>query len=262
MKSGFIAKALPNLSYFDLAKVESIFYYGNTNLLESNALKVAIVGTRHPNKYTQQQTANLAKAISNNGGIVVSGGALGVDIIAHKNALPNTILISPVSIEYIYPAFNKDTIKQIGENGLILSEYENKSAPTRYDFLDRNRLIVALSDIVIIPQADIKSGSMNSAKHAKNYKKPLYVLPHRLNESSGTQELLAKNEAYAIYDIDKFLDTIGLESSLDSVCDDEILEFCKNSPSFESVFSKFGEIIYEYELMGKIKRVNGCAVVC
>lgn len=240
-----------------------LFFTGDTSLLDISP-KVAIIGTRKPNQYTQIQTTNLAKSISQAGGVVVSGGALGVDIIAHSAALPRTIMISPSSLDTIYPASNSKTIFQIATNGLILSEYENNKTPQKYDFLHRNRLVIALSDIVIIPQADKASGSLYSASLALKSKKPLFVLSHRIGESLGTQDLLLEAKAEAIFSIEAFLQKIGLqEPILDSASGDyaEILDFCKGSPSFEEAYLRYGEEILALELEGKITRTNGRVVV-
>ncbi|RVY45316.1 DNA-processing protein DprA, partial [Helicobacter pylori] len=68
--------------------------------------------------------------------------------------------------------------------------------------------VIALSDAVIIPQADLKSGSMSSARLAQKYQKPLFVLPQRLNESDGTNELLEKGQAQGIFNIQNFINTL------------------------------------------------------
>lgn len=193
---------------------------------------------------------------------MVSGGALGVDIIAHSAALPRTIMISPTSLDSIYPPSNAKTIFQIATNGLILSEYDNNKTPQKYDFLHRNRLVIALSDIVIIPQADKASGSLYSANLAIQSKKPLFVLSHRIGESLGTQDLLLEEKAEAIFSIEAFLQKIGLqEPILDSSAYAEILDFCKGNPSFEEAYLRYGEEILSLELEGKIARTNGRVVV-
>lgn len=249
-----IPKALKELS----RSPKELFFIGDSHLLAA-PIKIAIVGTRSPNPYTKHFCAMLASAIAKAGGVVVSGGALGVDIIAHTNALPRTIMFSPSSLDIIYPKSNARIIAQIAKDGLILSEYKCGYQPFAHSFLERNRLVVGLSDIVIIPQADLMSGSMQSARLSLESKKPLFVLPHRINESLGTQSLLAKNQARAIYDIKDFVNEIF---GTDSVTNDEVLEFCKNAPSYEEAISRFGLKILEYEMEGKIMRDNGIVRIC
>ncbi|GAD18774.1 DNA processing chain A (dprA) [Helicobacter fennelliae] len=261
MNSGFEAQSLSQIPHqFNILSTppKQLFYTGDISLLDKSP-KIAIIGTRKPNVYSKTLTSFLAKEISQAGGIVVSGGALGIDIIAHNVALPQTILISPASLDTIYPAFNAPIIKQIAESGLILSEYESNTQPKQYEFLHRNRLIIALSDIVIIPQADLKSGSMHSAKLSQTLQKPLFVFSHRIGESQGTQSLLQNNQAKPIYDIEAFLQEINLKKALNNaeITSDEILEFCKSNPIFEEAYLRFGESILEYEFEGKIMRQNG-----
>lgn len=246
-------------SFLSLAKPpKTLFAQGKLSLLQ-NPKKIAIVGTRKPNPYTKLLTTHIAQLISKNGGVVVSGGALGVDIIAHLGAMPNTIMISPSSLDTPYPKTNASIISQIQSQALALSEYENNPSPKPYHFLERNRLVIALSDMVIIPQADLNSGSMESAKIALSLNKPIFTLPHRLGESKGTNQLLAQNKAKAIYDLNEWIqEHFG-------TCDcpkDEILEFCKNSASFQEAYEKFGGKLYEYEMEGKINIENGKIYVC
>lgn len=233
---------------------KKLYYSGNIELLDSR-IKIAIVGTRKPTPYTTFFTQTLAKKISQHGGIVISGGALGVDIIAQKIAFPNTIMVSPSSLDIIYPKENADIIQKIYQDALIISEYEKEYTPRNFSFLQRNRLVVGLSDYVIIPQADMLSGSMSSARFAKNFKKPIYVLPQRIDESKGTNSLLQDSLAQGIYDIDRFIEKIFGKKIIQTK--DEILDFCQNRPSYEEAFLRYRDIIIQYELEGKIIRENG-----
>ena len=244
---------------------KAIFYKGDLSLLDS--FKVAIVGTRAPNPYTKSLTAELSRAIAKYS-VVVSGGALGVDIIAHTHSFPRTIMIAPSSLEIIYPRENAKMIQQIAQSALILSEYERDYTPQKYSFLQRNRLVIALSDIVILPQGDLKSGTSSSAKYALTLGKPIFTLPHRYNESTLTNALLARGEARAIYNIADFIEAHILpnvsewtrESAIYSpesdIENDEILAFCAKNPTFEDAFAKFGNKILEYEFNGRLVREN------
>lgn len=238
---------------------KTLFAQGNLSLLDSPK-KVAIVGTRKPNPYTKLLTHNLSELIAKSGGVVVSGGALGVDIIAHLGAMPRTIMFSPSSLDTPYPKTNASIIKQIYQNALALSEYENNPSPKPYHFLERNRLVIALSDVVVIPQADLGSGSMESAKIALSLNKPIYVFPHRLGESEGTNSLLQAKNAQAIYSLNAWIEEWF--GTLFCPQNDEILEFCKTPVAFEEAYQRFGEKIYEYEMDGKIKIENGRIYGC
>ena len=218
-----------------------LFYKGNIELL--NKPKIAIVGSRKANKYTKETTFILAKKLSKKF-VIISGGALGVDAEAHKGAFPNTIFVSPSSLDIIYPKANENLIKNIYKNALALSEYEKNYRPYKYTFLQRNRIIVGLSKFVIITEAEKESGSMRSFEWAKKYNKKVYVLPHRINESSGTRYLASKNLAEVIWDIDEFCKSLGIEDN-------------KNIISLNEAVKKYGDKLYEMELEGKVSIKNG-----
>ena len=217
-----------------------LFYKGNLELLKKP--KIAIVGSRKASKYTKEITYLLAKKLSKKF-TIISGGALGVDTEAHKGAFPNTIFVSPSSLDIIYPKANENLIKNIYKNALALSEYEKKYRPYKYTFLQRNRIIIALSDFVIITEAQKESGSMRSFEWAKKYNKKVYVLPHRINESSGTRYLASKGLAEVIWDIDEFCKNLGIEDN-------------KNILELNEALRIYGDKIYQMELEGEVTIKN------
>jgi len=165
------------------------------------------------------------------------------------------------SLDIIYPAANRALIEKIYSNSLALSEYEINERATNYSFVLRNRLVVAMSEAVVIAEADNDSGSMRSAEIALKLGKPLYVLPHRLGESSGTTGLVAKGLARPIYDMDDFLEEVGFAAKPIMTQDDEVLLFCASSPSYDEAFEMFGDRLFEYELDGKIEIKNHRVIV-
>jgi len=244
------AKLVP-LKYLELFKdlekaPKRLYYKGNLGLLEKR--KIAIIGSRKMSVYTKSCVFELANLLKKVNVCVLSGGALGVDITASKAAMPETIAIFANGLNRIYPKTNEAAIKEIYLKALALSEQENNYMPQNYDFLLRNRLIIALSQAVIIAQADLQSGSMQSARLAIKMQKPIFVLPQRINESEGTNSLLKENKAQLITDFKEFANTFGEFQNQD----DEFLEFCKKGVSLEKALKKFGAKVYEYELEGKI----------
>lgn len=231
-----------------------IFYIGNTELLKRK--KISIIGKRRPNSYTKEFTYKLSSKLSLNDICIVSGAAMGVDSIAHQGAKSNnTIAVVANGLDIRYPSVNKNLIIDIEKNGLMLSTYKEKEKAKNYTFILRNELVVALGDILIVTEADINSGSLSSIDFALKMKKEIYTIPHRLNESLGTQELVKRNLIKVIYDIDEFVEKITNKKL--SKTDDEILLFCKTNPTYESAISKFPNEILEYELDGKINIKNG-----
>jgi DNA processing protein len=191
---------------------------------------------------------------------IVSGAAMGVDAIAHQGATSNnTIAVVANGLDIRYPSVNKNLIVDIEKNGLILSAYKENEKARNYTFVLRNEIVVALGEILIVTQADINSGTLSSVEYALKMGKKVYTLPHRLNESAGTQELLQNGLIEAIYDIDKFVEDIcGIKINSS---DDEVLNFCRNNPTYDEAMYKFPNKIFEYELEGKIKIENGRIII-
>ena len=245
----FHIKSLENMKNYP----KNIYYIGNLDLLKNK--KIAIVGTRKPNSYTKNFTHQLSNILSKNNITIVSGAALGVDAIAHQSSNNNTIAVVANSLDIRYPSTNRNLIQNIENNSLMLSTYEKDFKARAYTFVQRNELVVALADIVIITQADLNSGSLTSANYALEMGKPIYVLPHRIGESEGTNILLKQNKAKAIYDIDEFLKNLGIKKQEE--IKDEFLLYCSSNPSYEEAVLKYSAKIFEYELMGHIYVKDG-----
>ncbi|WP_458699536.1 DNA-processing protein DprA [Sulfurospirillum sp. 1307] len=230
---------------------QKLFYKGNLELLKLP--KISVVGTRRPSNYTKKVVAQLCSTLSKRGVCIVSGGAMGVDAIAHKNS-KDTICVLANGIDIRYPKVNTSLFEKIEKDGLLLSQFEEGFRATPWSFVVRNELVIALGEVVIIAEADKNSGSMRSAEFALKMEKEIYVLPHRLDESKGTNQLLKDGLAKAIFDMEEFANKFGDTISNSK---DEVLEYIKENSSFEKVFSKYGNLIYEYELDGKIQIKNG-----
>ncbi len=241
---------------------KELYYMGNLDLL--NKPKISIVGTRKPSQYTKNAIASISSSLSNSGVCIVSGGAMGVDAIASLNAgANNTIVVLASSLDYLYPATNKKLLAQIANEGLIISQFDINHKPRAYDFVARNEIVVALGEALIVGEADRKSGTLHSASYALNMQKDIYALTHRLNESKGTNDLLADNKAKAIYDIDNFISNIcfmfGIKDKSNKKIN-SIDEFFKTTPSYEDALLKYPNEVLEYEMQGKIKIQNNCII--
>lgn len=233
-----------------------IYYQGNLDLLERP--KVSIVGSRRPSNYTKQFTYDIAKALAKRGVCIVSGAAMGVDAIAHTGAgEENTIAVAANGLDIRYPSVNKTLIEKIEQKGLVLSRFDNGFKATNWSFVVRNELVVALGDVLVVTQADLESGSMRSVRYAQKMGKKIFVLPHRLDESKGTNFLLSQEKAVPIYDIEKFASLFGGAPGTSYVQKDDFFYFCQTSPTLDEALVRFGEKIYEAELEGIITIRNG-----
>ena len=234
---------------------ERLWYLGNTDLLKRP--KVSIVGTRRPLHYTQERTRGIAAALAKRGVAVVSGAAMGVDAQAHRGAgFGNTIAVVATGADIRYPAINAPMIETIEREGLVLSQFAPGSRAGNWSFVVRNELVVALGEVLVITEADEKSGSMRSAEYALKQGKEIFVLPHRLGESPGTNRLLREGMAQAIYDIEEFAGRFGISPEAEQVYDD-FFYFCQKNPTLDEAVAVFGERVFEAELEGKIVVDNG-----
>jgi DNA processing protein len=237
---------------------DELFYIGNLELLKRK--KISIIGTRRPNSYTKEFTYKLSSKFSDANICIVSGAAMGVDSIAHQGAKSNnTIAVVANGLDIRYPSVNRNLIIDIEKNGLIISAYKEKEKARNYTFVLRNEIVVALSDFLIVTEADLNSGSLTSVNYALKMGKKVYTLPHRINESLGTQELIKKGLVEVIYNIDEFIYNFSGLKNVD--VEDEVLIFCKKNPSYESAIAKYPNKIFEYELEGKIRIVNGKVII-
>jgi len=250
-----ILEQIPNELQELKTPIKKLYYKGDVKLL--NKRKIAIVGSRRPINYTKNITFELAKKLSNAGMCIVSGAAMGVDALAHQGAKShNTIAVMANGLNHIYPKVNKNLIQSIEKDGLVLSRFEPDTKAAPWSFVIRNEIVVALSEAVIITQADINSGSIRSAEFAIKHNKPIYVIPHRLNESNGTKMLLKNALATPIYDVDEFIQKFNTTTDKD-IKIDEFYDFCKNFPRYDEALKLYGDRVYEEELDGNIVVQNG-----
>ena len=240
-------------------KYEELYYIGKRELLDKK--KIAIVGTRRPSAYCKGIVYQLASSLSEHDIVTVSGTAMGVDIIAHRGAKPqNTVAIVAHGIDIIYPKINAKDIQAIQEEGLVLSAYPTGMMPRAYTFVQRNELIACFCDALVVAEADLKSGSLHTARFALKHGKPIYVLPHRIGESLGTWELVKNKQATVIEGVDEFV-ALFAEKGASLKKADALLEYCQSSPSYDDAIKQWGEKIFEYELLGKIAIKNGVVFV-
>ena len=158
---------------------------------------VAIVGSRHNTRYGEEVAYKLAYALAKKGVVIVSGLAFGIDTVSHRGCLDAggvTVAVLGTAIDNIYPKPHEPIARKIIEQGgAILSEYAPSTKTfTKSSFLERNRLISGLSDIVVIVEAAEKSGSLNTAAHALAQGKTVYAVPGNITNpySQGCNKLI------------------------------------------------------------------------
>ncbi|MFT7003769.1 MAG: DNA processing protein [Sulfurimonas sp.] len=234
---------------------KQLFFSGNLELLHKT--KISVVGSRKPTTYSRSLTHQLSSSLSRRGICVISGGAMGIDAIAHKGAgSSNTIAVLPCGINVKYPSINKSLLCDIEKNGLLLSQFDEDFRAAPYSFVVRNELVVALGDVLVVAEAQLNSGSMRSIEFALKMNKEIYVFAHRIGESCATNELLKSGKAKAIYDIDEFVSTFAGVDTIEAVSD-LFLDYCKTNPTYDEALKKYPSRVFEAELSGEITIQNG-----
>jgi len=166
--------------------IRPLFMYakGDCSLLSNNQ-KVSIVGTRTPQKGSVMMAKKLVKKYVDENYVVVSGLAEGIDTTVHKETLDQkgkTIAILPTNFNRIYPKQNKSLALEIENKGLLLSSIGPKESTYKSSFLERNKYVANISDLIIVVETNLKSGTMNTIKNAyEAHKKILFV--DQLDES-------------------------------------------------------------------------------
>lgn len=144
------------------------------------AFSLAVVGARACTGYGTDVTAEFTGEACAAGVAIVSGAAYGIDAVAHRTALAletPTIAVLAGGVDRPYPRAHGSLLDRIVNAGAVCSEMAPGSAPTRWRFLQRNRVIAALARAILVTEAGPKSGSLNTAGHAAEIGRPLGAVP-------------------------------------------------------------------------------------
>jgi DNA processing protein len=168
---------------------------GHADLRYACLRSVSVVGSRAASAYGTHVATELAAGIAERGWNAVSGGAFGIDAAAHRGALAAdglTIAVLASGLRYGYPRGHHDLFQAIAGQGVLVSECPPDRAPTRPGFLIRNRIIAALSRGTVVVEAALRSGALNSAKHARELRRPVMAVPGPVTseQSAGCHELI------------------------------------------------------------------------
>lgn len=174
---------------------KKLYFYGN---LPKNRLKtVAIVGSRKPTDYGKKMAYRLAFEAAKRGAVVVSGLAYGIDSIAARGALTAggvTVAVLGTPIDRIYPQSHYALAEEIvAKGGCVMSELApGAEFVPKICFLQRNRIISGLADVVVIPEAAERSGSLNTAAHALEQGREVLAVPGNIDQpmSAGCNRLI------------------------------------------------------------------------
>lgn len=183
--------------------------------------QIAVVGTRDISLYGKDWCEKIVSAMSRAGTkpLIVSGLAIGTDIIAHSAALDAglpTVAVLPTGIDSIYPGRNRKHASRIlsTPGSAVITDYPPGTTPKAINFIRRNRIIAGICSATILIESRLKGGGMITARLAASYDRELLVLPGRADDtrSAGCNALLREKAAEPVTDAESFIRTLGLGS--------------------------------------------------
>lgn len=208
---------------YDMEDAPTLLYtLGEADL--SAERMVAMVGTRNATtlsvELTRRYVAEFAKLYS--GVTIVSGLAYGIDAAAHAAALENdlpTIAVVAHGLSMIYPAHNRDLARRIlGSGGAIVSEYPFAAKPYQGHFLERNRIVAAMTDATIVMESAVRGGAMCTARCAREYNREVLAVPGRPcdEKSQGCNLLIKRNVASLMTEASDLGEALGWKAAAGS----------------------------------------------
>lgn len=171
-----------------------LYYTGLLPNWEQSPL-IGIVGTRKATTYGMNTALRFGSEISACGAVVVSGGATGIDTMAMEGALEAggpVVGVLGCGVDVVYPAGNRALFEKIKLAGCLISEYPPQTKGLPWHFPQRNRIITGMSDGLLVVEAPEKSGALNSARHAMEQGRDVFVVPGNVDVDacSGSNALL------------------------------------------------------------------------
>jgi DNA processing protein len=199
----------------------ALWVRGDVGSLKACDRSIALVGARAATGYGEHVAMEAAAGLSDRGFAVVSGGAYGIDGAAHRAALASdqtTIAFLAGGVDRLYPAGHAALLTRIAERGLLVGELPCGSSPTKWRFLQRNRLIAAASRATVVVEAGRRSGSLNTAGHAAAIGRPLGAVPGPVTSpaSAGCHRLIQEYGAACVTSAAEMAELTGIIDPLET----------------------------------------------
>lgn len=197
----------------DLAAIPiGLVVKGDVAALSQRSL--AIVGTRNPTSYGMRIASDFAAGFVDREWNIISGGAYGIDSAAHKGALiaeGQTVAVLATGVDVAYPAGNVRLFAEIVDNGALVSEVLPGAHAIPVRFLNRNRIIAALSQATLVVEAAFRSGSLRTARDAAELLRPVMAIPGPINAptSEGCHRLIGERAAEIVTSVSDAIELIS-----------------------------------------------------
>lgn len=185
------------------------------------ARAVAVVGTRAPTAYGRAVAADLSAGVAADDFTVISGGAFGIDAAAHRAVLGvggHTIAVLAGGVDRLYPRGNEELLRQVAETGAVVSEQPPGTGVTRYRFLDRNRIIAALTSATVVVEAAARSGALSTAAWAAALERPVGAVPGPITSVASVGSHLLIRDRGAVL-IGRAADVVELAGDMGETAD-------------------------------------------
>ncbi len=187
---------------------------GAPERLSALTRSIALVGARAASGYGEHVAMEAASSLAGRNIAIVSGAAYGIDGAAHRATLAREGLTAAFlagGIDRFYPSGNSPLLSRIADRGVVISELAVGAAPTRWRFLQRNRLIAAATGATVVIEAGRRSGSLNTAGHAAALARPLGAVPGSVTSpgSEGCHRLLREYDAICVTNATDMAELIG-----------------------------------------------------
>ncbi|MFN8077008.1 MAG: DNA-processing protein DprA [Kineosporiaceae bacterium] len=186
---------------------------GPARVDELVARSVSVVGCRACSSYGEHVTTELGSGFALRGVAVVSGGAYGIDACAHRVALAAggaTLAVLACGVDRIYPRGNDSLLREVAARYALVSELPPGSAPTRWRFLERNRLIAALTPVTVVVEAAWRSGALSTARRAADLGRLVAAVPGPVTSAtSAGPHALIRDGATCVTDVDEVLELVA-----------------------------------------------------
>lgn len=184
-----------NLTHLGEGEPFALWIRGDAQTVAQSSGSIAVVGARASSHQGDLIAAEIAGGICQSGRTVISGGAFGIDAAAARGALAvggKTIAVMAGGVDNLYPASHVDLLQAVAENGAIISEQPPGARPTRWRFLDRNRIIAAMSEATVVVQAAFRSGALSTANRAAELGREVGAVPGPVDSpmSQGCHRLI------------------------------------------------------------------------
>ncbi|MET0304421.1 MAG: DNA-processing protein DprA, partial [Microbacteriaceae bacterium] len=206
------------LDDLDDAAPHALWVRGRVDTLRSADRAFSLVGARAATGYGEHVAVEAASGLVDRGYAIVSGAAYGIDGVAHRAALASrgdTIAVLAGGLDRYYPSGHEALLTRISETGAVVAEVPCGTAPTKWRFLQRNRIIAALGLATVVVEAGSRSGSLNTAGHAAQLGRPLGAVPGPVTSSAsaGCHRLLREYDAVCVTTPDEMAELAPLPSA-------------------------------------------------